>query len=239
MSLDNEFLAWRRRIVEVAREHRRLLLCPVRTREFVDGPEERVRQGLLHFLVDLSKDIGFELCAERERHDIDLRWPMPRDLRPPIPPMLIIETKVDETAGQWTNKQLGQYLAETNGDCGIVFTGRRMWQLNMVGTQYQSAPLSSLGELVNLIQARAKIDPLEGVHVDFAAAQGGDIAALRRLVARYRYATFVLRVCDREVPCRNIRIDGDVLEYRPAGQHVQRPLRANVRDVKQLVRIEP
>lgn len=238
--LVDEFAEWSARVMEVARGHAVLLRCPVRNREFVDGPEERIRQGLLHFLIDLAREVEVELGAERERHDIDLRWPTHPSLRPSLAPLLIIETKVDHVAGDWTNTQLGRYLGETGGDCGVVFTGRRMWRLSVASSGTQSmVTLDSLGDLAALVRERAATDPLAPARDDFRLACEGEIGALRRLAARYRYATFVLAVGGVELACRHLRFEPDGIAYRPAGRHMHRPLTMKTQDLERLVRIEP
>ncbi len=239
MSLDDEFADWKARIVEVRREHRVLLRCPVRGREFVDAPEERIRQGLLHYLLEVALEVEFELGAERERHDIDLRWPAPLNFRAPMPPLLIIETKVDHVAGDWTNTQLARYLEETSGKCGVVFTGRRMWRLTLTPSGMQSEPLASLADLASLVRERATTDPLESARADFNAACAGDVGALRRLVERYPYATFVVARGGVEVACRHLRFGPDGIAYRSAGQHTLRPPTIATGEFDHLVRIEP
>lgn len=239
MSLDGEFADWAGRVVEVAREYRVLLRCPVRGREFVDGPEERIRQGLLHYLLDLALEVDFELGAERERHDIDLRWPAPPNFRAPTPPLLIVETKVDHVAGDWTNTQLSRYLAETSAECGVVFTGRRMWRVTLTRSGMQSVPLASLADLASLVRERAATDPLALARGDFSAACAGDVAALRRLVERYPYATFVVARGGVEVASRHLKFAPRSITYRSAGQHTLRPSTIATEDFGRLVRIEP
>jgi len=238
VSLADEFCEWERKVVEVVREFRTLLRCPVRARELVDGPEERIRQGLLHFLVRLSGDVGFLLDAERNRHDIDLHWSIPPECRPPIPPMLIVETKVDGAGGDW-NGQLLRYLRESGGDCGVVFTGQRMWKLTPEAASHRVAPLSSLTDLAALIRDRAAMDPLALVRADFVAGCDGELDAIQRLSQRYRYTTFVLSIRGNEVACRQLRFSESSFTYRPATHHTHVLSEVNIREVERLVRIEP
>lgn len=237
--LSDEFRRWEARVVEVAREHHLALRCPVRDRELLDGPEERIRQALLHFFVELARTVPFVLGAERERHDIDLRWPTSQEFKPVVAPMLIVETKVDGAAGDTTNAQLERYLRETAADCGVVFTGARMWRLTLASSNERSlAPMHSLDDLANLVRARAALDPLALARTDFAAASAGEIGCLRRLAERYPYATFVLSVGGREVACRHLRFSEDSIQYRPAGRYTHRPTRIPMRDVGALLRLE-
>jgi len=238
LSLDDEFEHWAARVIEVPREHSVRLRCPVRGREFVDGPEERIRQGLLHYLLEVALEVDFKLGAERERHDIDLRWPGLPNFPAPTP-LLIVETKVDHVAGDWTNTQLARYLAETGGELGVVFTGRRMWRLTLAPSGMRSVPLASLADLAALIRDRVAIDPLSAARGDFNAACAGDVDALRRLVERYRYATFVLVLRGVEVACRGLRFGPQGIAYRSAGQHTLRPSTIATGEFERLVRIEP
>jgi hypothetical protein len=235
--LYEEFAEWRARVVELTREYRVFLRCPIRNRDFVAAKEEYIRQALLHFL--LAIDVKFDLYAERERHDIELRWSLCPDFRPPIAPLLIIETKVDEVAGEQTNDQLSQYLKETNCDCGVVFTGNRMWWLEVSNAGRQSMNLDSLVDLATIIRERATIDPLFNGRDDFKAACEGDIGALRRLVERYRYATFVVSRCGEELACRNLRFEPKDVMYRPAKKHTRSPKTMRTQEIDRLVRIEP
>jgi hypothetical protein len=239
VALEVEFRAWESRVVEVSRGHRLVLRCPVRDREVFDGPEERIRQALLHFFVHLGRTVEFLLGAERARHDVDLRWRTSRELSPTLPPLLIVETKVDGVAGDSTNDQLARYLAETSGECGVVFTGRRMWRLTIAADGARSvSPLQSLADLADLVRQRALLDPLAQARPDFRAASEGDIGALRRLVARYPFETFVLSIGGREVPCRQLKFSDESIQYRPAGQHTRHPTSVPRREVARLLRIE-
>jgi hypothetical protein len=236
VALVDEFKEWSARLVEISREHRVLLRCPVRQREFVDGPEERIRQALLHFLLNLTTEVEFVLSAERERHDIDLRWPTSDEFRPTTPPLLIVETKVDVAAGDWTNAQLSRYLQETTGNCGVVFTGRRMWRLDLTPDGPRSVVMASLSELAALVRTRAGLDPLAAARTEFEAACRGDLDALRSLVTQFPYATFVLCIAGRDTWCRHLRFNADAIEYRPADHYVRRSLRAARTDVTRLRR---
>ncbi len=238
MPIIDEFRGWLAKVVEVPREHRVLLRCPVRNRDFIDGPEERIRQGLLHFLIGLADKGEFVLAAERDRHDIDLRWPAVPEFRPPVPPLLIVETKVDTASGDWDG-QLERYLNETGGDCGIIFTGRRMWTRVRANNSFESVRLDSLEDLALVVRRRAAMDPLAFVRKQFDAACGGSVEALRTLVAQYPYATFLLQIGDLEVACRNVHFAADSLEYRPAGHYTRHVARVDTQRIARLLRVEP
>lgn len=238
MAISDEFLAWSARVLEVPREHRTLLRCPVRARDFHDAPEERIRQGLLHFFVDLAKDIPFVLGAERQRHDIDLCWPPTEGFCPASSPLLIVETKVDAVASAGTNKQLERYLRETDADCGVVFTGRRLWKLDLTASGPRTAEMKSLAELAALVRQRSEHDPLAAARVDFAAARAGDLQSLEKLFARFRFATFVVEIAGRETRCRNLRFTAETIEFHPAEQYARQRSRVSRTDVSRLVGIE-
>lgn len=237
MGLFDEFSEWKARLVEVQQEHRVLLKCPVRRRDLVDGPEERIRQGLLHFFVELAKTTPYELRAEYQRHDIKLHWPKSDGFRPRVPPLLIVETKVDGAAVEATNRQLTRYLNETAGDCGVVFTGYRMWRLELSPDGPRQVQMSSLTELADLVRTRATFDPLADERARFWSAVGGNLESLKYLVARFPYATFVLSIGGRETRCRCLRFSAGSIEYRPADQFVRKPVRIADTDVC-LMRVE-
>lgn len=236
--ISDEFPTWSARVVEVQRGYQTLLRCPVRGRDFNDAPEERIRQGLLHFFVELAKEVPFVLGAERQRHDIDLRWPMSDDFRPASAPLLIVETKVDWVAGDATNKQLARYLRETKADCGVVFTGRRLWQLDITSDGFHTEEMTSLSELTDLVRRRAEHDPLAAERLDFEAARAGDLNALGKLVSRFRFATFVIEISGRESRCRDLRFCADALEFRAADYYARQRTRVSRTEVSRLVRVE-
>jgi len=238
VTISDEFPTWSARVVEVQRGYQTLLRCPVRGRGFNDAPEERIRQGLLHFFVELEKEVPFVLGAERQRHDIDLRWPTSDDFRPASAPLLIVETKVDWVAGVATNQQLARYLRETKADCGIVFTGRRLWQLDITTDGFQTAEMTSLSELADLVRGRAADDPLAAERLDFEAARAGDLSALVRLVSRFRFATFVIDIGGREIRCRDLRFSGDAIEFRAADYYARQRTRVSRTEVSRLVSVE-
>lgn len=238
MPICDEFPTWSARVVEVQRGYQTLLRCPVRGRDFTDGPEERIRQGLLHFFVELAKEVRFVLGAERQRHDIDLRWPTSEEFRPASAPLLIVETKVDWVAGDATNHQLARYLRETKADCGIVFTGRRLWRLDLTAGGEQTGEMQSLAELAELVRRRAEHDPLAVERLDFEAASAGDLNSLAKLVARFRFATFVVDINGRETRCRDLRFSGDAVEFRPADYYARQPTRVSRTEVLRLIRVE-
>jgi hypothetical protein len=221
--ISEEFAIWVNRVVEVTQGYQTLLRCPVRLRNFVKTPEEQIRQGLLHFFVDLASHVQFELGAERQRHDIDLGWQTSAGFRPASAPLLIVETKVDQVAGEATDQQLLRYLQETNADCGVVFTGRRLWALEITANGCQRREMNSLRELSELVEHRARQDPLAGDRQHFHAAAAGDLDALAKLVVAYPFATFVLNVDGREARCRNLRFSNGALEFRPADYYARHP----------------
>jgi len=238
VTISDEFSIWSARVVEVQRGYQTLFRCPVRGRDFNDAPEERIRQGLLHFFVELTKDVPFVLGAERQRHDIDLRWPTSDDFRPASAPLLIVETKVDWVAGDATNQQLARYLRETKADCGVVFTGRRLWQLDITAHGFQTEEMTSLTQLADLVRRRADHDPLAAERLDFEAARAGDLNALAKLVSRLRFATFVLDIGGRETRCRDLRFSADALEFRTADYYARQRTRVSRTEVSRLVSVE-
>lgn len=234
-----EFSRWATRVVAEQRGYSRVLTCPVRKRGVVDGPEERIRQGLLHFLLDLQGRFRFLLDAERNRHDIELRWMHPPDFCPPTPPLLIVETKVDHVAGQSTNSQLQGYLEGACCDCGIVFTGHRMWQLNRTVSSFVQKPLAGLSDLATLIDTRSQLDPFRAQMENFILASQGDLSALKRLTTAYRHATFDLIVGGQLASYTQVHVEPDVIRCRPARQFVRNPLVFPHQLVERLVRVGP
>jgi len=102
-------------------------------------------------------------------------------------------------AGDW-NGQLLRYLRESGGDCGVVFTGQRMWKLTPEAASHRVAPLSSLTDLAALIRDRAAMDPLALVRADFVAGCDGELDAIQRLSQRLPiHTTFVLSIRGNEL----------------------------------------
>ena len=72
---------------------------------------------------------------------------------------------------------------------------------------------------------------------EFNAACNGQIDALRMLTKRYRFATFVLLIKGKEVACRNLRFDGEVIRYRFRDQYINHDWHVETYEVERLLRV--
>jgi hypothetical protein len=161
----------------------------VKRREWLHyGPEEFVRQELLHFLLQVKKTCPIHIRQEWSDLDIVVYAYSPiKDFFPDSPPVLIIETKHDGIhLGEPQETQMLKYLKRARCNTGILTNGLII-NYYQGDDPYQCKQLSTLDEIESLIRERVEIitQPWKADHERFTRAQLGCYESFKYLVKTY------------------------------------------------------
>jgi hypothetical protein len=220
--------------------------CIKRRKWLCYGPEEFVRQELLHFLLSIQdcQDYPIHVLAERNGNlDIAIYAKSPfEDFFPDVSPVLIIEVKEDRVVlGKAQEDQLSRYLRLRECAAGILTNGRFM---TYYGGEYpfRSQQFATLDEVETLIRKRVETitQAWKRDKPRFDAAQNGCYASFKYLVETYNKQTrFQLAIKDNYSKWTgySFSVSNGEFQFRPDG--VTRRKTFDQRDFQRLVRIKP